>query len=37
MEPGSFVMERKMLSGVKQRAEHLASEHARARVAEANL
>jgi hypothetical protein len=27
MEPGSLVMERKMLSGIKQRAENLASEH----------
>ncbi len=32
MEPGSLVMERKMLSGIKQRAENLASEHERARV-----
>jgi hypothetical protein len=26
MEPGSLVMERKMLRGIKQRAEHLSSE-----------
>jgi hypothetical protein len=26
MEPGSLVMERKMLRGIKQRAEHLAAE-----------
>ena len=36
MEPGSLVMERKMLSGIKQRAENLASEHGRARVPEAS-
>ena len=26
MEPGSLIMERKMLIGIKQRAEHLAQE-----------
>ena len=26
MEPGSLVMERKMLHGIKQRAEHLATQ-----------
>jgi hypothetical protein len=26
MEPGSLIMERKMLRGIKQRAEHLSSE-----------
>jgi hypothetical protein len=30
MEPASLVMERKMLRGVKQRAEHLAAEHEQA-------
>ena len=30
MEPGSLVMERKMLSAIKQRAENLASEHEKA-------
>ena len=29
MEPGSLVMERKMLRGIKQRAEHLATEEKR--------
>ena len=31
MEPGSLVMERKMLCGIKQRAERLASEPAAVR------
>jgi hypothetical protein len=30
MEPGSLVMERKMLRGIKQRAERLAAEEASA-------
>jgi hypothetical protein len=31
MEPGSLVMERKMLKGIKERAERLAAEHASAK------
>jgi hypothetical protein len=34
MEPGSLVMERKMLLGIKERAERLASERAAAVAAE---
>jgi len=37
MEPGSLVMERKMLLGIKERAERLAAERAAEAVAEAEL
>ena len=36
MEPGSLVMERKMLYGIKQRAEKLASKRRDALVSEAD-
>jgi hypothetical protein len=34
-DPGAFIMERKMLKGIKERAERLAQERARSRVVEA--